>query len=151
MSPTKPIGGVTAGLLIGLALLFDGIQFLLTLTVLGSLFSWLVTVIAWTTFLVAFALVGESYFQKNTARKMLISGASIVAELVPIINAIPAITLGVIALIVQNRIEAGESAKDEALARLARRKWQQSSMQQAGQAARNAREMQQRARNTQES
>lgn len=110
MTPTKPIGNVTAGLLIGLALLFDGIQFLLTLTVLGALFSWLVTVIAWTIFLIAFALVGENYFQKNMARKMLITGASVVAELIPIINAIPAVTLGVVALIVQNRIEAAKGA-----------------------------------------
>lgn len=108
---TKKISTINAVFLIGAALLFDGIQFVLTLTVIGTVAAWFVSAFAWILFLIWFALLGTNYFDKGAGTKILTVFASVIAELMPLVNALPGITLGVVALIVQNRIaHAKESA-----------------------------------------
>lgn len=103
---------VPAFFLLSLAILFDGIQFLLTLTVVGSLFSFLVTIIAALVFGLWFALLGVNYFGKGGATKLLTALGSTVIELIPIVDALPGISLGVAALIAQTRVEDAREAAD---------------------------------------
>jgi hypothetical protein len=140
------IGGVTAGLMIGTAIAFDAVQGLLTLTVVGSLLSFLVTIVAGIIFALWFMFNGVSIFGQNAAKKALISLSSFVVELVPLIDALPAITFGVVALIAQARTEdmkknAQEmsAAKARALARAAAVAAQRSRLMQARRAAEAAR------------
>ncbi|MDB5264978.1 MAG: hypothetical protein JWN64_549 [Parcubacteria group bacterium] len=142
------IGGTAAGFMIGTAILFDAIQFLLTLTVIGSLVTFLVTILATIVFALWFALLGESIFKQNAAKKALISMASVITELVPVIDALPAITLGVVALIAQSRSEdrKGKGAemdpiKARAAARMAQRLLAKSNAMEAGRIARQAQQM----------
>ena len=102
---THRISTVSAGLMIGVAVLIDGIQFLLTLTVIGSLVSMLLSVFVWVAFLLWFALQGVSYFDKGAATRGFILIFSVIVELVPMINALPATTLGVVALVIHTRME----------------------------------------------
>jgi hypothetical protein len=143
----KTIGPMASIAIVGTALVFDGLQFLLTLTVVGTIFAWFLSAFAWILFLLWFALLGVSYFGRGAAIRFLTVFASAIAELMPVVNALPALTLGVVALIVQHNIEVRKQqnlpTNDQNRAALARRaaaRWESSRMRQAGQAARNARE-----------
>lgn len=111
------ISNFTAVGMIGVALLFDSVQGLLFFmnaipvvgTVLDVVVSPLITVAAWCWFLLWFALHRVNYFDRNGAKKLLIMLASVVVELVPLINALPGITFGVVGLIVQTRFEDGQA------------------------------------------
>jgi hypothetical protein len=100
-------------LMVGVALIFDAIQFVLLYfnallgagTVIDFVVSSVVTFWASAIFWVWFKWKGVNYFDKNAAKKMLIMFGSFIVELVPLLDAIPAITAGVIALIIQTRIE----------------------------------------------
>ncbi|HEX5774470.1 MAG TPA: hypothetical protein VFY28_00695 [Candidatus Paceibacterota bacterium] len=107
----KTIGPVTSIAIVGVALVFDGLQFLLTLTVIGSVFSWFITAVAWILFLLWFALLGVSYFGRGAAIRFLTVFASVITELVPIVNALPALTLGVVALIVQHNVAVARAKR----------------------------------------
>ncbi len=107
----KKIGWVTAGMIIVLALIFDAIQIFLTLTVIGTVFSWFVSGLAWIIFLVWFMLLGVSYFDKGGAVRLLTVFASVITELLPLINALPGLTIGVTALIVQHNLTVSAQAK----------------------------------------
>lgn len=110
---TYRIGNVTAGLMIGVALLVDGIQFLLTLTVIGSVVAMFVSVFVWISFVIWFALHRVSYFDRGAATRGLILLGSVIVELIPMINALPATTLGVAALIFHTRIQDKKNMKRE--------------------------------------
>lgn len=127
MKQEYKISNVQIGLLVGTAVLIDGIQALLTLTVIGSVFAVFLSVFAALSFFLWFALLGINYFGKGAAIKMLASLGTLVAELIPIISGLPAITAGVVTLIVQSRIEdmqkgggAVDPKKLSSVARLAR-------------------------------
>lgn len=98
------IGNVTAGFMILLALVVDGLQFLLTLVVILIPLSLLVTFIAGIGFALWFFLLG-AYSGKGAEKKVLTSGVSLVAEFIPVINAIPAITAGVVLNIILSRLD----------------------------------------------
>jgi len=105
MENKQKIGNVTAGLMIATALLVDGVQALLTFSVLLLPLSVLITFMSATMFFLWFALSGVKYTDKGGGKKLLLMLASTIAELVPVINALPATTAGVIGVIVQTRIE----------------------------------------------
>lgn len=105
MKKKHTIGTVTAGLMIAFALVFDGIQALLTVSVFLLPFSIFVTFFSVIGFSIWFALLGISYSGRFGAARILTMIATAVAELAPIINALPAITAGVIGLIVLSRFE----------------------------------------------
>lgn len=100
----KIIGPAMSGCLIGVALLFDGLQFLLTLTGIGAVLSGFVALIAWLLFLAWFALLGVNYLSGG-ANKLIAAGASMVTELIPLVDTLPALTLGVTAIIIQHNTE----------------------------------------------
>lgn len=146
---THRIGTVTAGLMIGLAVLVDGIQFLLTLTVIGSIVAMLISAFVWITFLIWFALCGVSYFDRGAAVRGGIVIVSAITELVPFINAVPAVTLGVVALIIHSRIEDRKrnnapqnNANNQALVRKAVQDLRKSNAIEASRVAREARKQQ---------
>ena len=66
-----------------------------------------------------FALLGRSY-QKNYATRIMIHMSMFVTELLPLVNALPGITLGVVALILLSRAEAmyGSDVKGIPLSKL---------------------------------
>ncbi|MES2668469.1 MAG: hypothetical protein V4644_02160 [Patescibacteria group bacterium] len=104
MAGSHKVGNITAGLMVALALLIDGVQFLLSLTVLLLPLSIFVTFIGFVTFGLWFALCGVNYMSGG-GKKLLTGLAATVTELIPVINAVPATTLGVVAIIAQTRIE----------------------------------------------
>lgn len=105
MDKKHTIGNVSAGFMIVLALLMDALQALFTVSVLLIPLSWLVTFLSLSIFFIWFALAGVKYTGSAGGRKLLTMLAASVAELVPVVNALPATTAGVIGIIVQTRIE----------------------------------------------
>lgn len=104
MDKKRTIGNITAGLMIATALLFDGIQALLTMSVFLLPFAYFFTFLGWIIFFLWFAILGVRY-AGDGGRKLLAAFASVIVELTPVISALPGITAGVIGIIVQTRIE----------------------------------------------
>jgi len=109
MAAAPKIGNVTAGLMVGTALLIDGVQFLLSLTILLLPFSLFLTFIAFIGFGLWFSLCGVSYM-KGGGKKALTGAAAAIIELIPVVNALPATTAGVVLIIAQTRIEDARSS-----------------------------------------
>jgi len=116
--PKQRISILTAFCMVALALALDAAQdfaiFLNALPVIGTaidvVFSWFIAALAAIIFGVWFALLRVNYFTgKKAATKMLIMFSSVVVELIPFLDALPAITFGVVALIIQTRIEDSET------------------------------------------
>lgn len=101
------------GLMVGVAILFDIIQALLDL--LGGLIPplliipWFMSGVAFIVFFIWFKLLDVNYLDRNAAVKLLTMLVSAAAELIPFINMIPALTLGVVALVTISRFEDGKS------------------------------------------
>jgi|GEM_PF-6830794 len=99
--------------LVGVALLIDALQGLLDLlgTIIPGLFivPWFMSGAAFILFFLWFKLLHVNYLDRNASTKLFIMLASAVVELVPLVNMIPAITLGVVSLIVVSRMEDGEN------------------------------------------
>lgn len=118
MNP-KRIGMGMGICLVAVAVLVDAVQLFLTLTVVGVVASPVLTFFAWTTFLIWFALLGVNYFDRGGASRVATMFASVVTELLPVVNAIPALTLGVIALIVQHNLQVEKQKRERDAARAA--------------------------------
>jgi hypothetical protein len=116
------INSWTGGLLVGFALIIDLVQFLVSFLhvipwagnavafVVGTFLSFF----AYISLGVWFALLGINYFSgKRAALKVLTLLATFGIELIPLLNAIPAVTAGVVTMIIVSRIEdaAGTSTK----------------------------------------
>lgn len=125
MDKKYTIGNVTAGLMIVLALIVDGLQILLTLTVLLIPLSLLLTFFSVVGFSIWFFMLG-AYKGKGAEKKALTSLAASVVEIVPVLSAIPAATAGVVINIVLSRMDdlkrriGDDPQKIVALARLRR-------------------------------
>lgn len=108
----KRIGNVVAGLMLATALTFDGLQFLLTLTVFGSIASPLITFVALCIFALWFLIYGINYIGGRKAGvKLAATMGTVVAEMVPFINGLPAITAGVLGILYASRKEDEENAE----------------------------------------
>jgi len=100
-------------LMVALALIFDGLQDLALFvnvipavgTVIDFIFSEMIAWLAAIIFFVWFAVLGVNYGGKKAALKLLISLSSFIVELIPLIDALPAITVGVVSLIIITRAE----------------------------------------------
>lgn len=111
----KPrVGDFTAGLLICFALLCDLIQFVLSflhvVPIAGNALAFVlvlfVTIIAYISLGLWFALLGINYFTgKKAALKVLTMLATIGIELIPLVDALPAITAGTIVMVLVSRLE----------------------------------------------
>lgn len=98
--------------LIVIALIVDGAQILLTLTIIGSVATILLSVFSWTLFFLCFLFLGVNYFDRDGSMRLFTALGALTTELVPIINALPVTTIGVVALIYQhNRAVAKQTQK----------------------------------------
>lgn len=103
------ISSVTAFFLIGAALIFDGISFLLTpLIGLGII----VTIFAYITFFIWFALLDVKFMSgKRAFQKLGTMGGTAIIDALPVIGGLaPAITVGVAIIIVITYLEDKEKA-----------------------------------------
>jgi hypothetical protein len=108
----RKISNVNAFFIIAVAVICDCLQFLLTLGVISSIFNVLITIIAWVIFGVWFFILGINYFKGKKALSKVVSVfGSLVIELIPILDALPTLTLGVIGIIVSSRKEEAEARK----------------------------------------
>ena len=102
----RRIGTITAVFMVTLAVIIDLVQFLLNLTVFLALASLYLTFLAASIFGIWFALLGVSYFSgKKSGLKMIAAIGGLFTELVPFINALPATTVSVIAVILISKVE----------------------------------------------
>jgi ribosomal protein L25 (general stress protein Ctc) len=110
------IGTLTASLLVGTALIFDALQGLVTLVASVPIpplqpiivLAWYLSGLAFTIFLLWFKFLGVNYLDRNANVKLLTIILAFAFESVPIVSMIPALTLGVVAMIVISRYEDGE-------------------------------------------
>lgn len=135
------------------ALLVDGVQALLTFSVLLLPLSVLITFMAAAMFFLWFALSGVRYVGNDGGKKLLVALGSTVAELVPVVNALPVTTAGVIGIIVQTRIEdaranAGGKVTPRTAMATARLQKMQAARASRTDSAREGREQAQQARHT---
>jgi len=100
-SPPKRnrIGIIQGFLMVGTASLFDGLQVFLTYLLIGLFINWIISIIAWTLLWGWFRLNEVNFWDQGT-RKILTVGGSGLIEIIPGVNTFPAITFGVVILIV---------------------------------------------------
>lgn len=91
-------------LMIMVALLYDGLQFLIELSLFGFgwTVNWIITVWAWLTFYVWFKFRGVSFIRP---RRALAFGGGFLIELIPWINNLPTWTGVIIFLLLETRIK----------------------------------------------
>ncbi len=151
MENKQRIGNVSAGFMIGVAAIIDLVQFLLTLTAVLVPLAVLCTFFSATMFAIWFMIYGVKYVGHDNGKKLLIALASTVAEFVPVINALPATTVGVIGIIVQSRIEdaranTGKKVTPRTAMAVARARKMQAARTQRADAARESRQEDRQAR-----
>lgn len=110
------IGNFMGGALLAVALLFDLMQFLVTLLafipVLPFIVTTFISLVSYITFGIWFALLGVDYFNgKKASAKVLTLLATLGLELVPLISALPVIFAGVITMIILSRMEDAADKK----------------------------------------
>ena len=86
------ISPIMAILMIIMALLIDGTQFLLGLLVIGFVLNWIVSFYAWLSFYVWFKILNVSMSDARGMKILLTMGAALGVELIPLINMLPAWT-----------------------------------------------------------
>lgn len=107
----KPrVGIITAWLMITAALVCDILQVALAsfaaISTLGAIFipfSWALSFSAFVSFWLWFMLLGVNYLDRNASARVLTMVLAFAVEWVPVLNLIPAITLGVAAVIFTSR------------------------------------------------
>lgn len=103
----KRVGTIAAFFMLATAITFDALQFFLTfIPFLGVVINIFITVLAAMIFWLWFLLLGVSYFSgKKMGLKLAAAMGGLIVELVPIIDALPAITVGVTVVIIATRLE----------------------------------------------
>lgn len=103
----KRIGTLTAFLLVGTALVIDAGQFIINfIPVIGQGLSFFGSFFALALFGVWFLLLGVNYFEGRKAGvKIAASMGGAVAEMMPFISALPALTVSVTLIIMASRLE----------------------------------------------
>jgi hypothetical protein len=97
---------ITAGFMVGFALIVDGVQFLFTLTGVLAIANSIISILAEFSLWLWCMLVGVNYFGGKQASKNIIAVlTAIVVELVPVLDALPAFTTQTIILIYNSRVE----------------------------------------------
>ncbi len=103
------ITGVTGCFMIAIAVLLDLLQILFTITLIFALAADLVTFIAAGIFGLWFLILGVSYTGGSRGMmKFMTAILSSVTELVPVIDAMPALTIGIATIILASRAEDRE-------------------------------------------
>ena len=98
IEPRERISGATATFKAVTAGMFDFLQGILNFAIIGVVMSSLVSVAAWLTFFMWFKFHDVGFFEGGV-RKVIIMGAALLVEIVPILNTLPAWTVAVLLLI----------------------------------------------------
>lgn len=110
MDTKHSVGNVTAGLMVVTALLFDGVQALLTASVFLVPFSLFFTILYTIIFGIWFLLLGV-YAGRGAEKRLAMSALGAIVEFIPVINALPAVTASVIVTIFLSRRADGSKRK----------------------------------------
>src|SRR5262245_1428954 len=98
--------------ILAFAIVLDGLQFIFNLLsgVPGLMvLPWFMSCVAFIALFIVFKLCGVNYLDRNAHTKLFVMLASVVIEFIPFINAIPALTLGALSVIVITRAEDGKN------------------------------------------
>ncbi len=117
MGERERISTVTAAFIIAIALILDLVQFLLVLTVVGSVVSVIIGLLAGFGLWLVFALHGVKYSGTGALKKAGATFGTMVAEMVPFLDVLPLITIGAVLIIRQTRKE-DKAARQKARADL---------------------------------
>lgn len=98
----KQLDKTTLAFMLSVALLFDLIQALLTIFLITSLITPIISAGAWVTFFIWFKMHGISL---GTAKRSLTMGGSLIAEVIPFLNFLPAWTLMVFLIYLTTKLE----------------------------------------------
>lgn len=99
----QEIKKVTAAFMIMVALIFDAIQALINLIpIIGQVLSFFVSVFSFLTFYVWFKMNNVSFSNSKRALKF---GGGMILEAIPVLNALPALTLSVFMIISETRMK----------------------------------------------
>lgn len=127
--PRQRIGKPVAGLMVAMAVIIDFSQFVINFVpVLGQFFGLVLSFIAFVSFALWFALLGVNFFTgRKAGLKMVSAFGTTLIELVPLVQALPSMTIGVTVTIIASWLEDAENKKkaleeSRDLARLAREK-----------------------------
>jgi hypothetical protein len=103
MDTESRISKSTSGLMIAVAVLFDVANGLINLVpIAGQILSDFVTIVAYGTFWLWFTILGISMIDPKKALRFFGTGG---IEMIPVINALPALTLGVFLTISMVKLE----------------------------------------------
>ncbi len=117
MEGKERISTTTAAFIIGIALILDLVQGFLVLTVVGSVVSVILGLVAGFGLWLIFALHGVKYSGSGALKKAGATFGTMLAEMVPFLDILPFITIGAILIIRQTRKEDKE-ARIQARAKL---------------------------------
>ncbi len=117
MDGKERISTATAAFIIGTAIILDLVQGFLVLTVVGSVVSVIMGLVAGFGLWLIFALHGVKYSGSGALKKAGASFGTMFAEMVPFLDILPFITIGAVLIIRQTRKEDKE-ARAEARAKL---------------------------------
>lgn len=99
------ISNLTAFLMIGAALLFDALEFILTIFGIGLIINPFITIGKWVLFWMWLSLRDVKMFGK--IKPLATSAITFLAGLVPAVNSFPEFTIGIGVLIILTQIEDG--------------------------------------------
>lgn len=120
------VSNVSLGFMLALAVVFDLLQFLLTLTVVGALFTLLFGFVGFIIYAIWFLILGVNYIQgRKAAAKLGTLIATWVVEFMPLLNALPSMTVGVLLIALISRAEDRATFKEEQEAVAQEAKWMQ--------------------------
>jgi hypothetical protein len=113
--PKHRVGNVAMMLMLMASILLDGVQILLQfIPIIGQIISLLLGVLAAVFFALWFMLLGVNYFSgKKAGVKLAAVFSSVIVEIIPIVDALPAISFGVLAVIMASRSEDKRNARKE--------------------------------------
>lgn len=111
----KEIKDTTAGLMIGTALFFDGLQAIFQVApAIGQILAAMIAVVAFLTFWLWFKLYGVNF---ATPKRSAYLGGGFIIELIPILDILPAWTLAVTLIItdlkIKRRVGGEENEQNE--------------------------------------
>jgi len=105
------ISGFSFWAIVGFAALLDGLQFLLTLTIVGSVVAFFIGLLGGIALWLIFTLHGVKYSGSGGLKKIGASFGTMALEMVPFIDALPLITIGAVIVVLQTRKEDVEKQK----------------------------------------
>ena len=113
-SPRRRISRTVAGLMVGTAALVDSGQFVLNLIpVLGQFMGLMMSFIAFIGFVLWFALMGVNFIAgRRAGMKMMAAFGTTIVELVPLVQALPAMSMGVAITIIASWLEDTADKED---------------------------------------